>query len=256
MNPSNTNDAKVITEMDVFESAKVKNTPPSNASSDSDREYSWNHVEIEDKKVINEVKTEVKEELKAEVKQEVKEDPKVEVKEEAKQEVKEEPKAEAKQEVKEELKAEVKEEAKQDVKELKEDSKVDAKEEPSIPDQTESDTSDDMPPLVEDSDDDMPDLVHDGTDQIMMAIFSKPDCQRCEAAMKVLMGHADNTPDNSEIELSEHSDSESDEEDEDEEKDSGVPAIIGGLFIVYLVLQIMDLINRLSGRSIQYCRPF
>jgi len=91
-----------------------------------------------------------------------------------------------------------------------------------------------------------------------MAVFSKPDCPRCEAAMKILMGHADNTPDNSDIELSEHesSDEESESDDEEDEKNSGVPAVIGGLFMIYLILQIVDLINRLSGRSIQYCRPF
>jgi hypothetical protein len=70
------------------------------------------------------------------------------------------------------------------------------------------------------------------------------------------MGHTDNTPDNSDIELSEHSDSDSESDDEEDEKNSGVPAVIGGLFIIYLILQIVDLINRLSGRSIQYCRPF
>jgi hypothetical protein len=214
MNPSNTDN--VITEMDVFESAKVKNTTPSSGTSDSEREYSWSHVDVEDKKT-----------------EEPKEEPKVEPKQEPKVEVKEEPKEEVKQEQKQEATTV----------------------------QTDS-SDDDMPPLVEDSDDDdMPSLVSERADQLMMAFFTKPNCERCEAALKVLMGHTDNSPENSDIELSEHetsdedSDSDSDS-DEDEEKESGVPTIIGGLFIIYLILQIADLIQRLSGQSsIQYCRP-
>lgn len=218
---SNTVANDVITEMDVFESAKVKNTTPSSGSSDSEREFSWNHVDIDDKKVVKQ------EEVKLETKQE---------------EVKQE---ETKQE-------EVKKEEKQE--EVK---KEEVQKEAASADETD----DDMPPLVseddsDDSDDDMPSLVSDRADQIMMAIFPKPDCERCEAAMKVLMGHVGNSPESSEIELSEHSDDEEDDDEEDEEKDTGVPTIIGALFIIYLILQIADLIHRLSGRSsIQYCRP-
>ena len=68
-----------------------------------------------------------------------------------------------------------------------------------VPDHTEDSSDDDMPPLVEDSsDDDMPALVcsddessEDSDDEMLIAVFRRPTCNRCDAALHAILDPSD-----------------------------------------------------------------
>ena len=68
-----------------------------------------------------------------------------------------------------------------------------------VPDHTEDSSDDDMPPLVEDSsDDDMPALVcsddessEDSDDEMLIAVFRRPTCTRCDAALHAILDPSD-----------------------------------------------------------------
>ena len=100
------------------------------------------------------------------------------------------------------------------------------------------DSESDMPDLVSESDDDMPDLVSESEEEeeedeeLMIAVFKRPSCPRCEAALKVLLNHDENVEDaeeseeehtyesESEVESSEPDDSDSDYVPSDSESES------------------------------------
>ena len=172
----------------------------------------------------------------------------------------------------------------------------------------ELESDEDMPDLVEDSDNDMPDLVEDSdsdsdmpelvdsntenewtpnstNDDLMVAVFKRPSCPRCEAALKILLAHKDNndedvTPseqDNVSEDSDEtaaddessnnESDSDSDYVPSETESDSSeytaprriyntstsfvVPPIIRLLFILFIALHIVKF---LSKDTIRYTR--
>jgi hypothetical protein len=88
-----------------------------------------------------------------------------------------------------------------------------------------SDTDSEMPDLVSESDDDMPELVEESdNEELMIAVFKRPSCPRCEAALKVLLAHDENGEDSESYEeehTSDVSDSEESSEDEtDDDSDS------------------------------------
>ena len=85
------------------------------------------------------------------------------------------------------------------------------------------DSDDEMPGLVEDSDDEMPDLVEDSdseNEELMIAVFKRPSCPRCEAALKVLMAHDENDENDENGEETSASEEHTSDVEEDESDDS------------------------------------
>jgi hypothetical protein len=55
-----------------------------------------------------------------------------------------------------------------------------------------SDSDDDMPPLVEDSDSEgLPELVNSSDDEMLIAVFRRPTCNRCDAALHAILDPED-----------------------------------------------------------------
>jgi hypothetical protein len=206
-------DVHVITELDVYESTIRKATSMGdlNASPLAEpQKYSWSDIEMEEQLAQKSKKEEptisssviLKEETKEEsvptttpVPEQTFEDPKSLVE---KEQIKE---------LVEKLMTEIM-------------SRNEVMENVKKPSEVESD--DDMPDLVEmDSDNDsMPDLVESESDNgqevnddMMIAIFKRPSCQRCEAALKTLMAHEESE------ELEESEESETSEEPDDSDSD-------------------------------------
>jgi hypothetical protein len=86
------------------------------------------------------------------------------------------------------------------------------------------DSESDMPELVSDTDSEMPDLVEESDNEdLMIAVFKRPSCPRCEAALKILLSHDENSE--SDVSEQEHTSDDSDEsvveeESSDESDDS------------------------------------
>ena len=211
MNPTTPTEVQVITEMDVYAASvrKVVSSGNLNASPLEEPSYSWSDVE----ESSNQEETQVQEKPKVE-EPKVQEQPKVEEKPSL-----------TESEIKEyvdrlmtdisnivhsdsNIKVDVELESDEDMPELG-DSESD------MPDLV-SDTDSEMPDLVEESDDDMPDLVEDSepeTDELMIAVFKRPSCPRCEAALKILMAHEENDEE-SEVSEEEYTSDESDSSDD------------------------------------------
>jgi hypothetical protein len=203
---SSPTEVQVITEIDVYEASvrKVVSRGNLNASPLAEPSYSWSDVEeqteaekpkVEEPKVqpkVEEPKVQPKvEEPKVQPKVE---EPKVQLK------VKEEPdltESENKRLDKlitdiihsdSNIKIDVELESDEDMSDISE--LIDS---PKL-DETDSD----MPDLVSESDseDEMPGLVSDTEsevdDDLMIAVFKRPSCPRCEAALKILMAHEEN----------------------------------------------------------------
>jgi len=94
----------------------------------------------------------------------------------------------------------------------------------------EDDSDDEMPNLVEDSES-MPDLVESENgwthnpeieiaDDMMIAIFKRPSCPRCEAALKVLMAHDEGSGTGSDSDNEEEHESSEEESEEEDDSDS------------------------------------
>ena len=208
MNPTTPTEVQVITEVDVYEASvrKVVSRGNLNASPLAEPSYSWSDVEAEEAKNSN-----VQEELNAQ-------------------------KSAFTESVNEQLdklmteiedivhsdsniKVDVELESDEDMPELG-DSESDMPElvdsDDEMPGLVE-DSDDEMPGLVEDSDDEMPDLVEESDsedEELMIAVFKRPSCPRCEAALKVLLAHEENGADESASEEEHTSDVEEDESDD------------------------------------------
>jgi glutaredoxin len=94
-----------------------------------------------------------------------------------------------------------------------------------MPELVDSDSDSEMPGLVSESDDDMHDLVEESDsdsedEEMMIAVFQRPSCPRCEAALKVLLNHDENVEDAEESEEEHTSDVEESSEDESDDSDS------------------------------------
>ena len=150
-----------------------------------------------------------------------------------------------------------------------------------------SDTDSEMPDLVEESDDDTSNLVEESeseTEELMIAVFKRPSCPRCEAALKILMSHDEN----SELEVSEQehtsdsdesvssdstddsdsdyvpSDMESGAESESEsesefesprmarKREVVIPPLIKFIIILLVVVRILKFLSNYSPNRIQY----
>ena len=115
-----------------------------------------------------------------------------------------------------------------------------------------------LPPLVEDVSE------AESDDDLMIAVFRKPECSRCEAMWKVLLTHetpkkvgiveeseesedsdSDYVP--SETESETESESESETESEERPKD-GVPRIIQNLFVLLMFLYLLQLASPVPRR--------
>jgi hypothetical protein len=226
MNSNTPTEVQVITEIDVYEASvrKVVSSGNLNASPLVDRDtYSWSDVEEQterEKKNKVEEKPAVEEKPKVEEKPAVEEKPKVE-----------EPDAVTlsltKSEINEHLdklmstiadivntdsniKVDVELESDEDMSELVEND---------MPELVESDTDSDMPELVEDSDSENEWTPHSENDDLMVAVFKRPSCPRCEAALKILLAHEENSDEGSEISEQEHTSEDSDESAADDISD-------------------------------------
>jgi len=218
---SSPTEVQVITEMDVYEASvrKVVSSGNLNASPLAEPSYSWSDVEAEEP---NAEQPNVQEQPKAEeLKQSL---------------IQEEPAlTESVNETLDKLMTEIEDIVHSDSN-IKVDVELESDEDMSevndMPELVNSDTDSEMPDLVSESDDDMPDLVsedEDEEDELMIAVFKRPSCPRCEAALKVLLAHDENGADESASEeehTSDASDSEelSEEEDEDDSDSDYVPS--------------------------------
>lgn len=233
MNPTTPTEVQVITEMDVYEASvrKVVSRGNLNASPLSEPSYSWSDVEAEDAK-----KPKVEE---PKVEEPKVEEPKVEEPKVQEPKVQEEPAlTESVNEKLDKLMTEIEDIAnkenniKVDVELESDEDMSDVNDMPELVDSESdmpelvSDSDNDMPGLVEDSDDDMPGLVEESesdseNEELMIAVFKRPSCPRCEAALKVLMAHDENGDDSSASEEEHTSDAEeSSEEETDDDSDS------------------------------------
>ena len=191
MNPTTPTEVQVVTEMDVYAASvrKVVSNGNLNASPLAEPSYSWSDVETEEQ-VEREKKNKVEELSKVEEKPNVEEQPKVEDKSDvAKLNL-------TKSEINEHLDKLMSTIA--DIVNTDSNIKVDVELE-SDEDMSEIVENNDMPELV-DSDNDMPELVEDSgsenewtphadNDDLMVAVFKRPSCARCEAALKILLAH-------------------------------------------------------------------
>ena len=210
MNPTTPTEVQVITEVDVYEASvrKVVSRGNLNASPLAEPSYSWSDVEAEEAKNSN-----VQEELNAQ-------------------------KSAFTESVNEQLdklmteiedivhsdsniKVDVELESDEDMPEL-----VDS--ESDMPDLV---SDDEMPGLVEESDDEMPDLVEETesdsdseNEELMIAVFKRPSCPRCEAALKVLMAHEENDDNGEETFASEEHTSDVEEDESDDSDSDYVPS--------------------------------
>lgn len=208
MNPTTPTEVQVITEMDVYAASvrKVVSNGNLNASPLAEPSYSWSDVEAEEAN-----KPKVQEELhdqsnlqKSAFTESVNEQLNklmTEIEDIVHQE--------------NNIKVDVELESDEDMPEL-----VDS--ESDMPDLV---SDDEMPGLVEESDDEMPDLVEESdeeSEELMIAVFKRPSCPRCEAALKVLMAHDENREDTAELSSEEEhtSDVEESEDESDESDDS------------------------------------
>lgn len=213
MNPTTPTEVQVITEMDVYEASvrKVVSSGNLNASPIAEPNYSWSDVEEEEPNVEQPKVEEPK----------VQEQPKVQ----EHQLVKEEPAlTESVNERLDKLMTEIEDIVHSDSN-IKVDVELESDEDMSdMPELVDSES--DMPDLVSESDDDMPDLVSESesdseSEELMIAVFKRPSCPRCEAALKVLLSHDENGADESDSEEEHTSDVEESSEDEtDDDSDS------------------------------------
>ena len=204
MNPTTPTEVQVITEMDVYAASvrKVVSNGNLNASPLAEPSYSWSDVEAEEAN-----KPKVQEELHAQDQSNLQKSAFTESVNEQLDKLMTE--IEDIGNKKNNVKVDVELESDEDMPEL-----VDS--ESDMPDLVSE--SDEMPGLVEESDDEMPDLVEESdeeSDDLMIAIFKRPSCPRCEAALKVLMAHDENGEESSASE-EEHTYDESESEVEDE----------------------------------------
>ena len=188
---SSPTEVQVITEIDVYEASvrKVVSNGNLNASPLAEPSYSWSDVETEEPKA---------------------EEPKAEEPKAEKPKVEEEPQlTESANERLDKLMAAISDIVHSD--NIKVDVELESDEDMSEIDDMPKlvdDTDSDMPELISesDSDDEMPGLVeksdseNDVEDDLMVAVFKRPSCPRCEAALKVLLAHEEN---NEEEELEE-----------------------------------------------------
>jgi hypothetical protein len=202
MNPTTPTEVQVITEMDVYEASvrKVVSRGNLNASPLEEPSYSWSDVETEEAKkpkiqesALTESANEQLDKLMTEIEDIVHSD--------------------------NNIKVDVELESDEDMPELG-DSESDMPElvdsESDMPDLV-SDSDDEMPGLVEESDDEMPELVEESeseNEELMIAVFKRPSCPRCEAALKVLLDHEENREEEEEAEEEHTYESESEESDD------------------------------------------
>lgn len=197
MNPTTPTEVQVITEMDVYEASvrKVVSRGNLNASPLSEPSYSWSDVEeqearkpkVQEEPVLTESVNETLDKLMTEIEDIANKE--------------------------NNIKVDVELESDEDMPELG-DSESD------MPELVDSDSDSEMPGLVSESDDDMPDLVEESDsedEEMMIAVFQRPSCPRCEAALKILLNHDENVEESEE----EHtSDVEESSEDESDDSDS------------------------------------
>jgi hypothetical protein len=167
--------------MDVYEASvrKVVSRGNLNASPLAEASYSWSDVEGEEQAKVEKPKAE---ELK------VQEQPKVQ----EQSDLQKSAFTESVNEQLDNLMTEI-----ENIVHQKDDIKTDVELESDedMPDLVDSES--DMPDLVSESDEDMPDLVEESesesdSEELMIAVFKRPSCPRCEAALKVLMAHDEN----------------------------------------------------------------
>ena len=213
MNPTTPTEVQVITEMDVYEASvrKVVSRGNLNASPLAEPSYSWSDVEAEE--------PQVQEQPTAEEPQ-VQEQPQVQENlSESANEYLDKLMTDISNIINKEnnVKVDVKLESDEDMPELG-DSESD------MPELV--DTDSEMPDLVSDEEEDMPDLVSEEDDipdsvseseeeedeELMVAVFKRPSCPRCEAALKILLDHNENGVDDSASEEEHTYESESDDD--------------------------------------------
>jgi hypothetical protein len=211
MNPTTPTEVQVITEMDVYEASvrKVVSRGNLNASPLAEPSYSWSDVEEQEARKPKVQAPKVKEEPK------VQEEP---VLTESVNEKLDKLMTEIEDIVNKEnnIKVDVELESDEDMPELG-DSESD------MPELVDSDSE--MPGLVSDSDDDMPGLVEESDsdsedEEMMIAVFQRPSCPRCEAALKVLLNHDENVEDSEESDEKHTYESDTEESSEEESDDS------------------------------------
>lgn len=211
MNPTTPTEVQVITEMDVYEASvrKVVSRGNLNASPLAEPSYSWSDVED-----ANNEEPKVQEQPKAE-EPKVKEEP---VLTESVNEYLDKLMTDISNIVNKEnnIKVDVELESDEDMPELG-DSESD------MPELVDSDSE--MPDLVSESDDEMPELVSEDEqesedEEMMIAVFQRPSCPRCEAALKVLLAHDENVEDESASEEEHTYESDSEESAESDDSDS------------------------------------
>ena len=224
MNPTTPTEVQVITEMDVYAASvrKVVSNGNLNVSPLAEPSYSWSDVEMEEQ-VEREKKNKVEAQSKVEEKPNVEEQPKVEEKSDAaKLNL-------TKSEINEHLdklmstisdivntdsniKVDVELESDEDMSEIVENN--------DMPELVDSDTDSDMPELVEDSDSENEWTPESDNDDLMVAVFKRPSCPRCEAALKILLAHEENSEEDSELSEQEHTSEDSDESADDTSDES------------------------------------
>ena len=214
MNPTTPTEVQVITEVDVYEASvrKVVSRGNLNASPLAEASYSWSDVEAEEAKKSN-----VQEELKAQDQSNLQKSAFTESVNEQLDKLMTEIEDIANKE--NNVKVDVELESDEDMSELDD-----------MPDLV-SDLDDEMPGLVEESDDEMPDLVEETesdsdseNEELMIAVFKRPSCHRCEAALKILLAHEENIEEAEEPEEEHTSDVEESEEESDDSDSDYVPS--------------------------------
>jgi hypothetical protein len=210
MNPTTPTEVQVITEVDVYEASvrKVVSRGNLNASPLTEASYSWSDVEAEEAKKPNvQEQTNLQKSAFTESVNEQLDKLMTEIEDIANKE--------------NNIKVDVELESDEDMPEL-----VDS--ESDMPDLV---SDDEMPDLVEESDDEMPDLVEETesesdseNEELMIAVFKRPSCPRCEAALKVLMAHDENGEEAEESEEEHTSDVEEAEDESDDSDSDYVPS--------------------------------
>jgi len=230
-------DVDVITEKEIYETSirkAVGSDSPDSLSDSSVKDFSWSDVEkVEEmgaKIAANRIdlsKSGILPELAKPVEEPKVEEPKAEEKAEEQEEKQKEEKTEEKAEKEEKEETNAKPQENEvllaQIKQLLAEIKTKAIPVENVKPADEEESDDDMPPLVDDTDDDMPALVDSSeseaeesetseTDDMMIAIFRRPSCPRCAAALKALLTHdegsgmGDEFPEEHESESSEEAD--------------------------------------------------
>lgn len=249
MNSTTPTEVQVVTEMDVYAASvrKVVSSGNLNASPLEDDSYSWSDVETEEQQKTEE----------SQVQPQAQEQPPVQSQPQAQEQpvVQEEPRlsdsvnetldrlmADILNIVNKENNIKVNDEVEADMPEL-----GDSEHELGDSEHELGDSESEMPDLVSDTDSEMPDLVsesednnqveeseddnkvEESEDDTMIAVFKRPSCPRCEAALKVLLAHEEGNAEEESPEEEEHTydsdesapaESDTSKSDEDSDSDS------------------------------------